>query len=1445
MLNKIIEFSINNKLVVALSVLALIVFGTVEFTRLPIDAVPDITDNQVQVITTAPSLGAPDVERLITFPIEQACSNVAGLKQIRSFSRFGLSIVTIVFDDDMDIFLARQQVTEKLKIAEADIPPGVGTPELGPVTTGLGEIYQYVLRPARGYEHKYDQMELRTIQDWIVRRQLLGIPGIAEISSFGGKVKQYQVAIVPSRLQANQVNITDIFTALEKNNQNTGGAYIEKSSTVLYIRSEGLIQNAGDISRIVVKTLADGRPVLISDIADVTIGAATRYGSITYNDQGEVAGGVVMMLKGENSGKVIAAVRERVAKIQETLPKGVILEEFLDRTKMVDGAINTVTHNLLEGALIVIFILVIFLGNLRAGLLVASVIPLSMLFAVILMNIFGVSGNLMSLGALDFGLIVDGAVIIVEAVMHGLHDRFRSDPVALSRREMDAAVRGSASRMMNSAVFGQIIILVVYLPIFSLQGIEGKMFKPMAETVAFALLGAFILSLTYVPVMSAWAIRRKPGGNLKFSDKLVEWFSRLHQRLLVKVLRHPGKIIAASVLMLAVSLFLFSTLGGEFIPELPEGDFAVETRVLPGSKLGVSSQVIAQSAKVLRARFPEVIKVVGRTGSGEVPTDPMSMETSDLYIILKEKSEWTSAGSWNELKSKMRTALNDVPGATFGFSYPVAMRFNELMTGSKQDVVCKIFGDNIDTLAQLAAELGKIASTVKGARDIYVEPVEGLPQLIIRYNRSAISQFGLNIEDVNSVVNMAFAGQKAGQVYQDDKRFDLVVKLQEDARQNLDDVKGLLVPTPNGNQVPLEQIADVRIEESINQIQRETARRRIIVGFNVGGRDVQSVVDDLQAAVTKKLHPPTGYSISYGGSFQNLQAAKARLFVAVPVSLALIFILLFFAFGSVKQGLLIYSAIPLSAIGGILFLVLRGIPFSISAGVGFIALFGVAVLNGIVLLAEFNALRKSGISDPVEIVKLGTKNRLRPVLMTAFVASLGFLPMALSTGSGSEVQRPLATVVIGGLLVATFLTLFVLPCLYVLTNRKMKPNPGITTILGILFLLPFFAQSQTAISLPAAIDSAIANSYDVKNQRLVAEYQQKLIGSAMDLPQTNFSGLYGQFNSAYVDNQLAVAQSFDFPTIYARQKALLKHLANSSSTQIEVRETELRRDVSASYFRMVCLQQKVLLYRQMDSIYDVFVERTMNRFDKGEADVLEKISAEAQHGKIELAYKAAENDLALEQLNFQLLLNSETLFVPEANQPAPTIVSANMGEVNAIFLSQAEADVRTADLQVKLEKSRLLPNLQLGVGSATIQGLGADNKTYSIAKRFTTLNFGVNLPLFFGAYRSRIKAASVQTEIAENELEYQKKQLANGYHVAFRRYENVLETYTYMQNTSLRHSEIILSTANKRFSEGSIDYLDWAQLMSDAYDIRTSLADTELALRLAILDLQFLSKTPH
>jgi cobalt-zinc-cadmium resistance protein CzcA len=1451
MIQAIIRFSIKNKLVIGLFVLTLLIWGGYAVTRLPIDAVPDITDNQVQVITTSPSLGAPDVERLITFPIEQVISTIPGLKEIRSFSRFGLSVVTIVFNEEVDVYWARQQISERLQQVQSQIPAQLGKPELAPVTTGLGEIYQYVVRAKKGYEQKYDAMQLRTMQDWIIRRQLLGTPGVADVSSFGGLLKQYEIGVNTSRLKSNNLTIDDVFTALEKNNQNTGGAYIEKGPTVLFIRSEGLITNEQDIGNIVVKTMEGGIPVLMRDVATISLGSATRYGAMTYNDKGEVAGAVVMMLKGENSSAVIKRVKEKVKQIQQTLPEGVVIEPFLDRTKMVNHAIGTVEKNLVEGALIVVFVLVVFLGNLRAGLVVASVIPLSMLFAIILMNVFGVSGNLMSLGAIDFGLIVDGAVIIVEAVMHRLsHSKHFSAINRLGQSSMDEEVQHSASKMMNAAIFGQIIILVVYLPIYSLQGIEGKMFRPMAQTVTFALLGAFLLSFTYVPMMTALFLSKKLTHKKTFSDRMMERFERIYQQVLERLLRFPKLVIGGSIVAFAISLLIFSRLGGEFIPKLEEGDFAIETRLLTGSNINASVNTLTQAARILKSRFPEVQKVVGKNGSSEIPTDPMPIDASDLIVILKDKSEWISARTFDELAEKMQLALQDIPGATFGFQYPVQMRFNELISGARQDVVCKIFGEDLDSLAQYANKVGAIINGVKGAADLYVETVTGIPQILVTYNRTAIAHYGLNIEDINRVLNTAFAGQSAGLVYEGERRFDLVVRLENMQRQDVSDVQNLLIPTPTGAQIPLSQVATVAIKDGPNQIQREDAKRRIITGFNVRGRDVESVVTELDKKIKQQIQLKSGYYIVYGGQFQNLTEARKRLSIAVPVALLLILVLLYFAFGKVKYGLLIFSAIPLSAIGGILLLWMRGMPFSISAGIGFIALFGVAVLNGIVLIAEFIRLKHQGIHEIKQIIMEGTRIRLRPVLMTASVASLGFLPMALSQGAGAEVQRPLATVVIGGLITATFLTLVVLPVLYMWVEKR-KQAKAAPQVLGMIIALfvcqAAFAQAGRPQSLEQMLQQASANNMSLQASRSGVGYWKQLQTATTELPRTQVGGEYGGINSLNNDTRFYINQSFELPVVYRRQKELYGAQEQVASTQVTLKQQELQKAVKTVFYNMVDLLERQKLLMRLDSIYSRFLDAASLRLKTGESTILEKSNAETQIQQLKLQQEQVKADLRMEQQQLQWLLNTKDLLLPEYHalkkEQTPVIDTLAVAAHPAVQLQQQQVKVNAA--QTNIEKARLNPEFTVGYSNQSIIGYqtkdGVTQKYYGGGDRFNIYQLSVALPLFNKAVKARIRAGQLQEETTRLQVDATSQYLTNQWQQLNEAYKKYNSQVQYYETSGLQQAALITRNARLGFEKGDVSYVEWTLQMNNAVNIELGYLQAIHALNNTIIELEYLT----
>lgn len=1063
MFQKLITYSIRHKLVIGVLSIALTIWGVWSLVHLPFDSTPDITDNQVQVITQAPSLGAQEVEQYVTTPVEMALANIPRIQERRSISRSGLSVITLVFDDAADIYWARSQVSQVVEQLEKELPKNTET-EMGPIATGLGEIYHYTIRAKEGYEHKYSLTQLRTMQDWIVRKQLSGTPGVAEVSGWGGYVKQYEVAINTDQLNASGVSVSEVFDALQRNNANTGGSYIEENSNQYYIRGIGVVKNLEDVANITVKTV-DGTPVKVGDVAKVQLGHATRFGAVTRNGEGEVVAGIAIMLKGENFQKVSKNVKERINQIQKSLPEGVVIEPFIDRTNLVDRVEGTIARNLIEGGLIVIFVLVIFLGNWRAGLVVASVIPLSMLFAFGMMKTFGIDGNLMSLGAIDFGMIVDSAIIIVEAVVTHINTGHFSQPevraaylaqcqnggaatpFALTQKQMDEEVHFSASRIRQSAAFGEIIIMIVYIPLMTLVGIEGKMFRPMALTVFFAILGAFILSLTYVPMASSLMLSRKVHTRKTFSDRVIEKLLAWYRPVLDWVLARNKDVITGAVALFCVSVVGFKFLGGEFIPSLEEGDFAVEMSMSQGTSLSQMVESCTKAEKLLKKEYPEIKQVVSRIGSAEIPTDPMPVERADIMIALKPKAEWTSARTTPELMEKMEETLSAIPGLEAEISQPIQMRNNELLTGIKQDVAIKIFGDDLDVLTQQAGKVKKMIEDVPGVSGIFVEEVAGLPQIQVKYNHEKMAAYGVSVDDISEILETTFAGAVAGSLYEGDKKFDIVLRM-DPSQRNVESLEQLSIPLKDGTDIPLSQVADIDYSPAPAQVSHEDGARRIYVGFNVKGRDVQSTVEDIQDILDEKLKLPDGYYYNYGGEFENLQSATNRLMVVIPIALVIILLLLYATVKNVRESLFVFSAIPLAAIGGVWALWLRGMPFSISAGVGFIALFGVAVLNGIVLIGQMNQMQREEktadkLSASIGVTELihhriieSCMVRLRPVLMTALVASMGFLPMALSQGDGAEVQRPLATVVIGGLITSTLLTLLVLPAIYKTFTKK-------------------------------------------------------------------------------------------------------------------------------------------------------------------------------------------------------------------------------------------------------------------------------------------------------------------------------------------------------------------------------------------------------------------------
>ncbi|MBX7109630.1 MAG: CusA/CzcA family heavy metal efflux RND transporter [Chitinophagales bacterium] len=1430
MLDKIIKFSIYNKGVIGFFTALLVIAGIYSATQLPIDAVPDITNNQVQVMTLAPTLGAQEVEQFITVPIELSLGNIPHVIEKRSISRSGISVITIVFKDATDIFWARQQISERLKEAEEQIPKGMATPMLAPITTGLGEIYHYVIHAKPGFENKYSATDLRTMQDWIVKRQLSGTEGLAEVSGWGGFVKTYEIAIDNDKINALNITIPEIYHALEVNNENTGGSYIEQYGNAYFIRGLGLVKSLEDIEKIVVKTVNDV-PLLIRDIAIVQFGATTRMGAITRNGEGEAVAGVTLMLKGENFSKVISHVKERMVQIQKSLPEGVIIEPFIDRTELVGRAMGTVEKNLIEGALIVIFILVLLLGNLRAGLLVASVIPLSMLFAISMMKLFGVSGNLMSLGAIDFGLIVDGAVIIVESVVHRLHTSRQAGKDIITQKEMNETVFHSASGMMNSATFGQIIIIIVYLPILTLVGIEGKMFRPMAETVAFAIIGALLLSLTYVPMMASLVLSKSKKAEHKknISDKIMDFLHRIYAPLLGFAMRQKIAVVIVSVALFIATIFTFTRLGGEFIPTLDEGDLTVEISMMQGASLTQVVETFGKAEKILKAKFPEIKQIVTRIGSAEIPTDPMPIERGDMMVSMKPKEEWTSAETREEMMEKMEEELSVLPGINKEITQPMQMRFNELMTGIRQDVAIKIFGDDLDTLVQRANLIAQWITPVEGVSEAIVEKVTGLPQIVVEYDRDRIAQYGLNIEDINMILKTAFAGNVAGVVFEGEKRFDMVVRLQQDLRKDISDIENLYVPLPNGKKIPLNQVAHIEYKTAPGQISHEDARRRIYVGFNVRGRDVETVVEDIQKILSEKLKLPAGYYVTYGGQFQNLKEAEKRLSLAVPAALALILVLLYLTFRSVKEMLIIFTAVPLSAIGGVYALWLRDMHFSISAGVGFIALFGVAVLNGIVLIAYFNQLEKEGVTDIYERVKKGTQVRLRPVIMTAAVASLGFLPMALSSGAGAEVQKPLATVVIGGLISATLLTLIVIPVLYILFSRRKKLKPSLASA-HILFLAlaVFFstgkanAQDHQALSLDDCIKIAVENNSEMKIATLETKQFKALQKTAFDIEKTDITIMQDATDGGSSDNSWVISQRFEFPTVYTAQKKLAKAETKLSEQSAEVKHNYLIKEVKIVYYAQLYLIEKLRILQAQDSLYSDFSRIANVRFATGESSNLEKIVASNRYREIQLQKQQAEVEALINNKKLQQLLNvNYTITIAETK--LPKLIENFSPDSSALasypLLNFYRQQVTVQSVKANVEKNKFLPDI---FGSYYHQYIlssfnpASIERNYFPGTRVGGFELGISIPLFFNTQRGMVQHAELGGQIAQEQLKQAELQLQTNYYAQYQNYLRLFDAINYYQGSGLPESQELLRTSQVAYINGEIGYVEFIQNTSQA-----------------------------
>lgn len=1437
MIDKIIRFSINNKFIIGLLILVLIGAGTYSMMTLKLGSVPDITNNQVQVITVAPNLGTEDIEQFVTYPVELAVANLPSVIELRSVSRFGLSVVTIVFKDEMGTYLPRQLVQEKLTDIQESIPAGFGKPFMAPIATGLGEIYQYSLVPKEGFKHKYSPTELRTIQDWIVKRQMALVPGVVEINSFGGNVKQYEIALNPDKLNSMGISINEVFEALETNNSNTGGAYIEKNHQASFIRGEGLARSIADIENIVVKNV-ENTPLLIKDVAEeVRFGAAVRYGAFTEDGQ-ESVGGQVLMLKGENPNEVIKNVQKRIEKIQKSLPEGLEIKPFLDQSDLIARTTSTVSKNLIEGALIVIFVLVLLLGSLRGGLLTASIIPLSLLFAFILMKATGVWANLMSLGAIDFGIIVDGAVIIVEGTVHHIEQRLKKNKNNMSSSEMDELTYKSSSMMMNAAFFGQLIILIVFTPILFLTGIEGKMFTPMAYTFGFAVLGALLLCLTYVPVMVSLFMKPSPQGKNNIFTRTETWLNTISNKLMVAIfkvykpliqgaLKFRKTTIAIASGLFIIAALIFSNMGGEFIPKLDEGDIAMQIIMKPGSSLSESIKVSNQVENIIKNNFPEVITVVGRIGVAEIPTDPMPMDITDSFIILeKDINKWTSADNKAELIELMQEKLKAIVGVNFIFSQPVELRFNELLTGVREDVAIKLYGNDLDVLAIKAEEMAKIIQSVDGAADVRAEATEGLPQITVIYQREKLAKYGLNIDKLNRYVSTAFAGANAGIIFEGEKRFDLVVRFAANSRESIEDLKNLFVDLPNTNtQIPLKELADISYKPGPMQISRDNTYRRVSVGVNVRGRDVESMVGDIQLKLDKELNLPEGYFIEYGGSFENLLRAKERLSIVVPIALFLIFILLYFALNSIKQAAMIYMAVPLAAIGGVLSLFLRGMPFSISAGVGFVVLFGVAVLNGLVLISRFNSLKLEGMTDVKLRIFTATEERLRPILLTAIAAIMGFLPMAISASAGAEVQRPLATVVIGGLISSTLLTLLVVPILYYFVEigtsfkSKLKMKNAKTTLLivGMVFSMALNkSYAQTApinLSIEDAVKIAMENSPLIKGAHLEIEKQQSLKKTAFDLDKTAIAYTKGQLNGIQQDYNVTISQDFKFPTIYGTQVKLQADKIKLSETNLIVEKNKLERNVRAIYLELWFTKNKSNLISSLEKEYENFALIAEKKYAIGETNLIEKIAAEGKNEAISLLKSEVELDIKSLTKQLQLLMNMDVSFeISNKNlEKIPFKTFTEENTENPILLLQ-QNEMAIIEREYKLENAKFLPDLSAGYFNQQIDGV----------KNFSGFEVGLKIPLFFRSQQGKSQAAKKSAEIASINYQQTKLELDAIVQTKLNEYEKQKAALAYYDSTGILLADKLFSSAIKAYKEGEIGYVEYIALMEQSIEIRSS-----------------------
>ena len=1436
MFKAIVHFSIQKKLFVGLTTLFLLLGGIYAMMTLPIDAVPDITNNQVQIVTVSPTLAPQEVEQLITMPIEIAMSNIMNVEEIRSVSRFGLSLVTVVFKESVPTLDARQLINEQIQTVAGEIPTELGTPELMPITTGLGEIYQYVLSVEPGYEEKYDAMELRTIQDWIVKRQLSGIPGIVEINSFGGYLKQYEVAVDPDALYSLNITIGEVFEALNRNNQNTGGSYIEKINKAYYIRSEGMIGKIKDIERIVI-TNRGGIPIHISDVGSVRFGSAKRFGAMTKDGEGECVGGIAMMLKGANANVVTKELEARVERVQKMLPEGVRVEPYLNRSELVDRNISTVIRNLIEGALIVFIVLIIFLGNVRAGLIVASVIPLAMLFAFILMRVFGVSANLMSLGAIDFGIVVDGSIVILEGILAHIYSR-RLMGRTLSAEEMDREVEAGAGHVARSATFAVLIILIVFFPLLTLTGIEGKYFTPMAKTLVFCIIGALILSLTYVPMMASLFLKRTISSKPTFADRFFGKLNGVYRRTLHFCLRHIWGTIACSFAALAVSLFLFTRLGAEFIPTLDEGDFAMQMTLPAGSSLTHSIELSKQAEETLMKSFPEIKHVVAKIGTAEVPTDPMAVEDADIMIVMKPFKEWTSASSRAEMVEKMKASLEPITGAEFNFSQPIQLRFNELMTGAKADIAIKLYGEDMAELYKKAKEASLFVEQVPGAADVIVEQAMGLPQLVVHYDRAKIARYGMNIEELNTIIRTAYAGEAAGVVFENERRFDLVLRLDNDkvADLNLDK---LFVRTAEGIQIPVSEVATIELVNGPLQINRDATKRRIVIGVNVRDADIQKVVRTIQETLDKHIKLEPGYYFEYGGQFENLRNAIDTLTIVIPVALSLILLLLFFAFKSVTYSLVVFSTVPLSLIGGILALWLRGLPFSISAGVGFIALFGVAVLNGILMINHFNNLRKQTKYQMTtnRILAKGCPHLLRPVFLTGLVASLGFVPMAIAKSAGAEVQRPLATVVIGGLIVSTILTLIIIPVFYRLVNssaawkrqRWLKRLLPFLLFLGILFP----THAQQTVSLEEAVTIALENHPRLKTATASIERSRTSRGESWEVSPTTFNYSWGQINGeTRNDNQMEITQSLGSLLTPFYKNALVNRQVTTGEYYRDLVKKEITAEVKRAWAYYQYAFHLCALYKEQIEWAGRLRKASQLRYEQGDITLLERNMSSTLVADLQTRLSQAEEELQLAARRFSWTCYSDSPLLPM--DTTLVLFPARIAEIapSDIHLNYFRSVADEKKAMLRIERSRFFPELSVGYVRQKIAPLSG----------LDSWMVGISFPVLFFPQHSRVRQAKIDSYIARTEAESNIRQLNNKVEelsVALRKEGEHIRYYT---TGALPEADALLKSATVQFKENETDITQFVQSLNAAREIRRGYIEAVYAYNISALELELYSR---